>query len=568
MKAILTLFCSFISWICCAQDLNIAKILEVNGIPFADIIQGNPYCISDLSEISSIEFKIGKLGSNLNFSDYNFGVIINGQRIERTTRGRFTSQFTIAKVENINYSISGPGPLSFEVFIDHPDDVGITNNTRSFQLIIDPETETGSIVADTEICESDNRSELMIQNNIGEIVQWEILTSAGQWVSTNEKSSSVPIDKNIVNQIHRVKVKSGACSSAYTPEHTLQIVAESQGGQLNDLTYCNGANQSVELVLANNNGEILQWEKKETGSSWNTISSTIAELQIQNLNNTTFYRALVQNSVCPSVYSSEATVKVVNQSNSGNIFQDTSVCVGDSVKVFVKNYQADFFIWQISKDGTNFEDHNIDNSEFKFKVEESVHVRVKTSVRGCPNTSLSSYVIITAKTPPVLLIDDKISVQQGEQVQLNVSGASTYKWTPELYLDDALSSSPICRPIEGISYTVVGESDFGCTSEINVDVELEEDYDNFTSSDFPNTIIRGSQMGSDVWKIENLEAYPNAKLSIFSPYGKTVFQADPYLNDWKGTSKGRELENGSYFYVLQLREGSKKIQGSITIIGQ
>ena len=54
-------------------------------------------------------------------------------------------------------------------------------------------------------------------------------------------------------------------------------------------------------------------------------------------------------------------------------------------------------------------------------------------------------------------------------------------------------------------------------------------------------------------------------LIIFNQWGDEVFSAAPYENDWAGTYNGNTLPVGTYFYILDLGDGSKPLQGFIII---
>ncbi|HHH49720.1 MAG TPA: gliding motility-associated C-terminal domain-containing protein, partial [Saprospiraceae bacterium] len=51
--------------------------------------------------------------------------------------------------------------------------------------------------------------------------------------------------------------------------------------------------------------------------------------------------------------------------------------------------------------------------------------------------------------------------------------------------------------------------------------------------------------------------FPNNSISIFNQWGDKIFSAAPYLNDWRGTYNGKDLPSGTYFYILDLGDGSK-----------
>lgn len=67
---------------------------------------------------------------------------------------------------------------------------------------------------------------------------------------------------------------------------------------------------------------------------------------------------------------------------------------------------------------------------------------------------------------------------------------------------------------------------------------------------------------NDYFVIEKIEAYPNATLVIFNRWGEKVYETtNGYSNDWDGTSQfgvvvGNQLPEGTYFYVLDLKDDS------------
>lgn len=63
---------------------------------------------------------------------------------------------------------------------------------------------------------------------------------------------------------------------------------------------------------------------------------------------------------------------------------------------------------------------------------------------------------------------------------------------------------------------------------------------------------------NDVFTIEGIEGYPNSVLRIFNRWGNQVHVAEAYLNDWDGTWDGKNLPDGTYFYVLELNDASDR----------
>ncbi len=71
---------------------------------------------------------------------------------------------------------------------------------------------------------------------------------------------------------------------------------------------------------------------------------------------------------------------------------------------------------------------------------------------------------------------------------------------------------------------------------------------------------------NEFFKIDCISKFPSNTLKIFNRWGNLVFEATGYANDWEGISNGRavvnkseKLPSGTYFYVLDLGDGSKPI---------
>lgn len=74
---------------------------------------------------------------------------------------------------------------------------------------------------------------------------------------------------------------------------------------------------------------------------------------------------------------------------------------------------------------------------------------------------------------------------------------------------------------------------------------------------------------NDVLIINGIFAYKGNKLQIFNRWGVLVYEATDYQNNWSGTNEkeefvlGNELSVGTYFYTLDLNDGSDVLKGYI-----
>ncbi|MEO0901567.1 MAG: gliding motility-associated C-terminal domain-containing protein, partial [Bacteroidota bacterium] len=69
---------------------------------------------------------------------------------------------------------------------------------------------------------------------------------------------------------------------------------------------------------------------------------------------------------------------------------------------------------------------------------------------------------------------------------------------------------------------------------------------------------------NETFTIDCISRYPNNVLKVFNRWGNIVFEQRSYNNDWDGTSngratvqKGQQLPVGTYYYVLDLGDGSE-----------
>lgn len=77
---------------------------------------------------------------------------------------------------------------------------------------------------------------------------------------------------------------------------------------------------------------------------------------------------------------------------------------------------------------------------------------------------------------------------------------------------------------------------------------------------------------NEVFFIENIEFYPENELIIYSRWGDEVYAAQPYNNQWDGSSEatgvklsGNKVVDGAYYFILKLTPDSEPINGFIDL---
>lgn len=87
--------------------------------------------------------------------------------------------------------------------------------------------------------------------------------------------------------------------------------------------------------------------------------------------------------------------------------------------------------------------------------------------------------------------------------------------------------------------------------------------------DIPNLISPNDDGANDMLFINCLEQgiFNNNEMVIYNQWGDEVFRAAPYRNDWMGTFEGKDLPDGTYYYIFKLDSSAatKPRTGFITI---
>jgi gliding motility-associated-like protein len=71
---------------------------------------------------------------------------------------------------------------------------------------------------------------------------------------------------------------------------------------------------------------------------------------------------------------------------------------------------------------------------------------------------------------------------------------------------------------------------------------------------------------NDYWIVKDIQLYPNNTVTVFDKGGRTIYSKHGYNNEWDGTLKGAALNEGTYYYVIDLGPGLRQFRGYISIL--
>lgn len=82
----------------------------------------------------------------------------------------------------------------------------------------------------------------------------------------------------------------------------------------------------------------------------------------------------------------------------------------------------------------------------------------------------------------------------------------------------------------------------------------------------PNTITPNDDGINDVWNIAAIQNYPFCTVNVYTRYGVLVYKSTGYPKAWNGTYNGNKLPVGTYYYIIDLKNGQKPLSGFLTIL--
>lgn len=184
------------------------------------------------------------------------------------------------------------------------------------------------------------------------------------------------------------------------------------------------------------------------------------------------------------------------------------------------------------------------------------------NAQGCVSDTASK--MIAVEPYPVLKLGPSKVVLENGQISLVpqfVYGRNLqYLWTPSDYLNSDTAATPISKPKADITYKLTLTGLGKCTVTDTLFIKV------LFSPLVPNAFSPNGDGINDTWKIQYLESYPGATIDIFNRYGQKVFSSVGYNTEWDGNFNGSPLPVGTYYYIINPKNGRATMNGSVTII--
>ncbi len=236
--------------------------------------------------------------------------------------------------------------------------------------------------------------------------------------------------------------------------------------------------------------------------------------------------------------------------------EDTLICIGEPV---VLNASVDTVLAGITFEWSN----GLVGEEITIYPTKTQNISVYSNYNNCLSDAISIEIEVDTIFPDVN-IGGSETICIGDIVQFAATGGVTYEWFPEDSVSDCCIYNPTATPNITQTFKVIAKN-IACYDSafkiIIVDLCLKD-----ITGPIPQIITPNKDGINDRFKIPNVSYFTTNQLTIYNRWGNVVYQANPYNNEWEGKTKnGKELPNGTYYYVLQLGEGFPLHKGFVMI---
>ncbi len=229
------------------------------------------------------------------------------------------------------------------------------------------------------------------------------------------------------------------------------------------------------------------------------------------------------------------------------------LCYGGSdgnIQIDVLNAVGNInYLWNTGANGQNI-----------FNINSGIYHVAVNDENGCYR--YSGDIEVTQPDPLDLnfdIFDASCLYSDDGQISLNVIGGTA----PYSFLWDNSETTDNIFNLEVGSYDVLVTDYNDC--EINGSAFVN--YLDLSDCDkIPTIFTPNNDSQYDSWDIGFLSLFPGCNVKIFNRWGQLLFESDGYTEPWDGKYKGNDLPIADYYYIIDLRNGTEALTGTITII--
>ncbi len=461
-----------------------------------------------------------------------------------------------------------------------------------------------------QVCAGDSAIFTVAATGTGLTYQWRKgnvnLSNTGNIIGADSSSLVIfPISATDTAYNYNVVI-TGSCGNT-TSNNVMLMVNTAPSITMQPLPeqVCAG-DSAIFTVAATGTGLTYQWRKgnvnlSNTGNIIGADSSSLVIFPTSATDTAYNYNVIVSGTCAPNAASVNASL-MVNSIPVATANSNSPVCAGDSISLTAQTVSGATYAWtgpngysSMSQDSLILVSSLSDAGAYSLIVSANGCSSLPSTVTVVVNTCIADlnivktassmtpfigttivFTIVANNAGPNLATQVAVNdiLQSGYSYVSSSATAGTYDLSTGVWTIDTMNNNT--TETLTVTVTVLGSGNYVNTA-IIYGHETDLDMNNNTSSiepvptDFhiPEGFSPNGDGINDLFVIRGILNYPNNTFVIFNRWGNKIFEANSYKNTWNGTSTsglrigGDELPIGTYFYILDLKDGSDIFKGTI-----
>ncbi|MBV4357424.1 PKD domain-containing protein [Pinibacter aurantiacus] len=188
-----------------------------------------------------------------------------------------------------------------------------------------------------------------------------------------------------------------------------------------------------------------------------------------------------------------------------------------------------------------------------------------TDNNGCTASGATADDNVTVRIKPVIDAGPDMAAEENTSVVLKATAQNanqlSYSWAPASLLNNPTILNPSYYVIQDQIFVLTATDKDGiCKATDQMLVKI------LRPVKVPNVFTPNGDGINDTWNIKNLADYVDCTLTVFNRYGQKVYTTHGYSTPWDGRMNGSPLPVGTYYYVINVKQGEPPMTGSVTIL--
>jgi gliding motility-associated-like protein len=233
-----------------------------------------------------------------------------------------------------------------------------------------------------------------------------------------------------------------------------------------------------------------------------------------------------------------------------SLWQDSTICLGDTITLDLQitDGSGNYTVVWLSSSAGYISDDSAQTPAVSPDVNTTYTALVTDTTTGCTGTFTTQ---LNVSQLQVQASPSNITINPGQSVQLQATGAMFYSWSPDTSINCTSCPDAVAAPSSSILYTVLGWDTAGCRGTATVNIVTD-------SLLIPNVLTPNGDGINDVLFF-NYYGTAFYQVSVYDRWGRQIFTTTDKTAMWDGKTQGGGDVPESVYYVAVRIVGDEAI---------